>query len=223
MARNRKRAKERRNRRTASGRISRPGVATAQGERAPSDVAPVRPDVAPVRPDVAPVPPETELPGPLEQAAPDVELADAQLALGRPDLPTGTDAESESESESEPDDFLDEQEFRTEEDVADSGGGDGGRSGGGLAGGGADGDGGEAGGGELAAPASAAPAPHRNPGARLVNFLKGSWRELQRVQWPDRRQVVQATGVVIGFVIVAGVYLGIADTLATKLMNFVLK
>jgi preprotein translocase SecE subunit len=35
--------------------------------------------------------------------------------------------------------------------------------------------------------------------------------------------VIQATGVVIGFVIVAGVYLGVADTLATKLMNFVLK
>jgi preprotein translocase subunit SecE len=34
---------------------------------------------------------------------------------------------------------------------------------------------------------------------------------------------MQATGVVIGFVIVAGVYLGIADTLATRLMNFILK
>ena len=34
---------------------------------------------------------------------------------------------------------------------------------------------------------------HRN---RLIAFLQGSWGELQRVQWPDRRQVVQATGVV---------------------------
>ena len=35
--------------------------------------------------------------------------------------------------------------------------------------------------------------------------------------------MVQATGVVIGFVIVAGVYLGVADKVATKLVNFILK
>jgi preprotein translocase SecE subunit len=55
-----------------------------------------------------------------------------------------------------------------------------------------------------------------------VHFLQGSWRELQRVQWPDRRQVIQATSVVIGFVIVAGAFLGLADLLATKLMKFIL-
>jgi preprotein translocase SecE subunit len=77
--------------------------------------------------------------------------------------------------------------------------------------------------------------PHGRPGggqivahresvaARLVGFLRGSWRELQRVQWPDRRQVMQATGVVLGFVIVAGIFLGVADLVASKLMNLVLK
>jgi preprotein translocase SecE subunit len=60
--------------------------------------------------------------------------------------------------------------------------------------------------------------PSRN---RLIAFLQGSWRELQRVQWPDQRQVVQATGVVIGFVIVAGAYLGLADWVATKIVNFI--
>ena len=34
---------------------------------------------------------------------------------------------------------------------------------------------------------------------------------------------MQATGVVIGFVIVAGVFLGVADLLAGKLVNFILK
>ena len=63
------------------------------------------------------------------------------------------------------------------------------------------------------------PARHRN---RLIAFLQGCWRELQRVQWPDQRQVVQATGVVIGFVIVAGAYLGLADWVATKIVNFIL-
>jgi preprotein translocase SecE subunit len=59
--------------------------------------------------------------------------------------------------------------------------------------------------------------------ARLMGFLQGSWRELQRVQWPDRRQVAQATGVVIGFVIVAGVFLGVADLAFSHLMDYILK
>jgi preprotein translocase subunit SecE len=66
--------------------------------------------------------------------------------------------------------------------------------------------------------------PQREPApARLVGFLRGSVRELQRVQWPDRRQVMQATGVVLGFVIVAGIFLGVADLVASKLVNLVLK
>lgn len=65
---------------------------------------------------------------------------------------------------------------------------------------------------------------HReSTGARLVGFLRGSWRELQRVQWPTRPQVMQATGVVLGFVIVAGVFLGVSDLVASKLVNLVLK
>jgi len=57
---------------------------------------------------------------------------------------------------------------------------------------------------------------------RFVNFLRASWRELQRVQWPDRGQVAQATGVVIGFVIIAGVFLGLADFASAKLMELIL-
>ncbi|HWH93178.1 MAG TPA: preprotein translocase subunit SecE [Baekduia sp.] len=59
-------------------------------------------------------------------------------------------------------------------------------------------------------------------GPRFLQFLRASWAELQRVQWPDRRQVAQATGVVIGFVIVAGAYLGVADWLAQKVVNFII-
>ena len=58
--------------------------------------------------------------------------------------------------------------------------------------------------------------------ARTVSFLQGSWRELQRVQWPDRRQVFQATGVVLGFVIVAGAFLGVASFAAQKIVNLIL-
>jgi preprotein translocase subunit SecE len=59
-------------------------------------------------------------------------------------------------------------------------------------------------------------------GPRFLQFLRASWAELQRVQWPDRRQVAQATSVVIGFVIVAGAYLGVADWAAQKVVNFII-
>ncbi len=84
-------------------------------------------------------------------------------------------------------------------------------------------DGTGSGGGDLVPGGAAAPTHRPGPGSRLVHFLQGSWRELQRVQWPDRRQVMQATGVVIGFVIVAGVFLGVADWVAGKLVHFILK
>jgi preprotein translocase subunit SecE len=167
VARNRKRAKERRSRRPQPA--PQPGLATARADRD-----------------------EHDAPDPIAHAAPDAELAEAQMALGRPGLARGP----ESEPEVEPaEDF--EQEL-------------------------SDGRRGEGNGGlvpsEAQHPARAAPT-----GNRLVNFIQGSWRELQRVQWPDRRQVVQATGVVIGFVIVAGVYLGVADWAAGKIVNLIIK
>ena len=55
-----------------------------------------------------------------------------------------------------------------------------------------------------------------------IAFLSASWAELQRVQWPDRRQVAQATAVVLGFVVVAGLYLGLADRVAQQLVDLIL-
>jgi preprotein translocase subunit SecE len=158
-------------------------------------------------------------PDPLEHATPDVELAEEQLAYGRPEEP-------------EPDDEADEEEFELEveesiesaggEDAAHPGddGGRRGRRGRGGEGGGYDGG---AGSGAVAIPSRGEVEARENLLTRLFGFLKGSWRELQRVQWPDRRQVMQATGVVIGFVIVAAAFLGAADWVAGKLVTFILK
>ncbi len=66
------------------------------------------------------------------------------------------------------------------------------------------------------------PSGPRPGGNRVLNFLRASWAELQRVQWPDRRQVAQATAVVLGFVAIAGVYLGVADWAAQKIVNYIL-
>jgi preprotein translocase SecE subunit len=66
------------------------------------------------------------------------------------------------------------------------------------------------------------PAQQPRSGNRVVGFLRASWAELQRVQWPDRRQVAQATAVVLGFVVIAGAFLGFADYVAQKIVDAVL-
>jgi preprotein translocase subunit SecE len=72
------------------------------------------------------------------------------------------------------------------------------------------------------APAGTPGAPTRRGPGRFIGFLRASWAELQRVQWPDRRQVAQATAVVVGFVVVAGIYLGVADWVAKKIVDFII-
>ncbi|HWE11029.1 MAG TPA: preprotein translocase subunit SecE [Solirubrobacteraceae bacterium] len=174
--------------------MAEPGIATASGSRHEDPEEPHR----------------EPAPDPIEHGTPDVELANAQLSMGRPDL-----------DEPVPDEEL------TEEAI--EAGGSGGRlgrgqrrGGGGGGSGGGRGSGGDAG-GELAPASASHVAGRAGLVSRLVHFLQGSWRELQRVQWPDRRQVMQATGVVIGFVIVAGVFLGLADLVANKVVQLILK
>ena len=164
MARNRKRAKERRARR-------------------PQPVASRSRDGA------------TGAPSPLEHAAPDAEIA-AQAELP-PDL-----TEPELEELEEADVQEEDEEALELEDEFDD------RSRAGVE-------------GEAAVSAGAVSEPRAIPGNRLINFLQGSWRELQRVQWPDRQQVLQATGVVIGFVIVAGVFLGVSDWAAGHIVSLI--
>lgn len=72
------------------------------------------------------------------------------------------------------------------------------------------------------APTAAGGTATRKGPARFAAFLRASWAELQRVQWPDRRQVGQATAVVLGFVVIAGAYLGLADVVATKIVDFLI-
>ena len=42
------------------------------------------------------------------------------------------------------------------------------------------------------------------------------------MQWPDRKQVGQATAVVLGFVVLAGGYLGLMDAIWQPLVNAIL-
>lgn len=75
---------------------------------------------------------------------------------------------------------------------------------------------------ELAGARPASRAVERQSGNRVAAFLRASWAELQRVQWPDRRQVAQATAVVLGFVVIAGAFLGFADFVSQKIVDAIL-
>jgi preprotein translocase subunit SecE len=194
VARNRKRRSAGRERRP--GPAARPGVATARGNGS------------------------GDAPDPIEHATPDVELAEAQLALGRPQYVDAEMAAAEPGGEASPDDEpIDEAAQAGPGDEVPAGAGGGGDY---------DEDDDDLGpedsgsGGRRRGQSTAVSARRERPGSRLVHFLQGSWRELQRVQWPDRRQVMQATGVVIGFVIVAGAFLGVADFAATKIVKLIL-
>ncbi len=185
MARDRKRAKQRKERQARSG---------GQPRHAP------------------------ELPGAEHQhESGEVDVAEAQVALGRPELaddvsqvPDAVDdvvdlPELADEGDFEQlEDRVDDAEERFEQQL------DEGRNGH------------DEGGAEVVRRRRRASQPaERGDGNRFANFLRGSWHELQRVQWPDRQQVGQATAVVIGFVIVAGAFLGFMDYVAAKIVDLI--
>jgi len=72
--------------------------------------------------------------------------------------------------------------------------------------------------GDVATPRSARE-PSRN---RLVNFARACVVELGRVKWPDRRATGQATAVVLGFVVIAGAFLGFADAVAQRIIDLII-
>jgi preprotein translocase subunit SecE len=190
VARDRKRAKQRRVRR--ADRPARANPAPAGGVEAPS---------------------------PLEHASAGIEEFDAALVRGAGGAPAPEAAEAAGVAE--PEALLSEGATARVQSAEELGVGvdDGGASGGGFDDGDRDrgGGGGEGEGARERQPG--APLPSGN---RALAFMRASWAELQRVQWPDRRQVTQATAVVLGFVAVAGAYLGLADVVAKEIVEFIL-
>jgi len=64
--------------------------------------------------------------------------------------------------------------------------------------------------------------PETRHRSRVIQFLVAVWAELQRVQWPNRQALVTLTGVVLGFVLIAGGYLGLLDAIFSKLIQAIL-
>ena len=167
MARDRKRARQRRARQT------QPGRAAAKPPSPQGD-------------------PQADTPGPLEHSSAEVDIAE-QAMVDPPEADLGAD------------------ELVHEDELEPVAGGDGG-----------DDDGGRA---VATAPGGAgqpAPADAPRERGRFRKFLRACWAELQRVQWPDRRQVGQATAVVLGFVLIAGTYLGLLDAVFQRFVDAIL-
>jgi preprotein translocase SecE subunit len=152
--------------------------------------------MAPDRKNPGPEPTEPHrenVPGELDHASGEVEEFEAGLVSGADGTPDATTSDAELErAATESVGDLDDDGDVDEEDRA------------------------------LARTSGREPAKPGGGGPRFLVFLKASWAELQRVQWPDRRQVAQATTVVVGFVIVAGAYLGLADWVAQKVVDVIL-
>ena len=53
-------------------------------------------------------------------------------------------------------------------------------------------------------------------------FVRESWAELQKVEWPSRNQLVQATVAVVIACAIVGAYLWVADQAFSKLVEKVL-
>ena len=49
------------------------------------------------------------------------------------------------------------------------------------------------------------------PGKQLIAFGKDAWREVQKVVWPSRKEAVQMTLYVFGFVVIMAVFLWLTD------------
>jgi preprotein translocase SecE subunit len=189
VARDRKRAKQRRERSAGGSGPARP----AKGALSPSQ---------PVR---------TEVPGSLDHASGEADEFEAAIVRGADGVPV-----PEAELDDSAEDLLQESPEPAGREPRPPGSGSGN--------GGPAGPTGVVGAGTAGTP----PARERPSGApihegnRAIGFIRASWAELQRVQWPDRRHVTQATTVVLGFVVVAGAYLGLADYVAKELVEYIL-
>ena len=205
MARNRQRAKERQARRKSGqpeapradgGRVE-PVPAPPEPEAAPAETAAAPPEAEPVPAETAAAPPEAE-PVPQTDGARDEDEVREQvdLQVGAPPQDLGRSDEVLNQEPDLGDEHFDPAADHPEEDLVGTSSGPKGRRGG-------------------------TEADHKDR-PRLVQFLFAVRAELARVQWPDRQALTTLTGVVLGFVLIAGGYLGLLDAIFSRIIQAIL-
>jgi preprotein translocase subunit SecE len=193
MARNRQRAKQRQAERRAR-RIAEEGPARQRPERDGAGREDLIDDPTTVEPSPA-VPPELASGAPPQDEGFSEQLVSHDPVLG--DRPTlGEPPETQEEALEEIEDW--EVEDLDEEAEAEQGAGEAGY--------------------EARGRRGREVAEHRER-PRVIQFLIAVWAELQRVQWPNRQALVTLTGVVLGFVLIMGAYLGLLDALFSDVIK----
>ena len=206
MARNRQRSKQRQAERRAR-RLQQQGGDGQQAEPR-ADIPGVTPE--PIEPVQDPGPPGTDADH-LEAGAPPEELGRSDFTLEHDEAIVDRDEHEAALDDEEAADLSEEQAYEQIEDwelddpeeaVAERGAGESGYAVRGRRG-------------------RAAHEAHKDR-PRVIQFLIAVWAELQRVQWPNRQALVTLTGVVLGFVLIAGGYLGLLDAIFSKLIQAIL-
>jgi preprotein translocase SecE subunit len=195
MARNRQRAKQRQAERRAR-RLAEEG--TPDGERVVDDPTTVDPSPAVSSDLAAGAPPQDE--GFSEQLVSSDPVFGDRPSLGEEPHLTEEEVTEEELAEQEAYEEIEDWEVEDPEEAIAAGGvGEAGYEARGRRG------------------REAAEAHRRRP--RVVQFLVAVWAELQRVQWPNRQALVTLTGVVLGFVLIMGGYLGLLDAIFSELIK----
>ena len=199
MARNRQRAKERQARRKAQG-----GSSDGQGAAPPKPPRSAQPPPEAETPEVSreeespPAPEEESRPVPeaADDGAEQDAVVDAHLRANAPPEDVGrSDEVLEFEQDldaSDKDEHFDLAEDEPEEDLGPD------------------------------RTSQRAAAERHKDRPRFVQFLFAVWAELKRVQWPDRQALTTLTGVVLGFVLLAGGYLGLLDAIFSRIIQAIL-
>ena len=198
MARNRQRAKERQARRKAQGGTP-DGQGAARPKRPPRADKQTEPEPAEVtREDEPDVAPDTRDGSREQDGVVDAEqdAVDAHLRANAPPEDVGrSDEVLEFEQDldsSDKDEHFDLAEDEPEEDLGPD------------------------------RTSQRAAAERHKDRPRFVQFLFAVWAELKRVQWPDRQALTTLTGVVLGFVLLAGGYLGLLDAIFSRIIQAIL-
>jgi preprotein translocase subunit SecE len=56
----------------------------------------------------------------------------------------------------------------------------------------------------------------------IINYFKASYRELAKVSWPSRNEVIWLTALVVAVVIIFAAFLALIDFGLTNLINYLL-
>ena len=58
--------------------------------------------------------------------------------------------------------------------------------------------------------------------ANSVQFVKEAWQELKKVNWPNRKETIGGTGVVLILVILISIFLGFIDLSLSRLVKTII-